>query len=400
MRKLFILRGAPASGKDTLIKTLGLERYAVSYDSIRRALCPVSATDSGHVRVCPHFINTTVAQVAREAVEFRMRLGDTVILNNTNVKAKNTRSFRDLARMYDYSVVDVNVQGAVSLEELLVRNSRRGIDQVPESVIRDMWVLGAKTIPGELAGVTRRTFLEKVGHTRHERVTVFGDVHSCSHALEEAMLDHANSDWVFSGDLFDRGPDPVKVFQLLSETKHPYVLVEGNHETNLRAVVNGYAPNTHYAVTRKTWDELQKHGVTVADIHRVILDRLVPATSFSTGSTSVLVTHGGINCDGVEKYGDDLYLTEPVRYYTQGVSKRDDVSINRSTYSDFMGNVEPVLDVQIFGHRSGTEGVREEVIQPERNLYGLDSAVERGGHLTTATVEGDTVTIDTYKEEQ
>ena len=44
MRKMFILKGAPASGKSTLMKNLGLTDLAVGYDDARKLYSPVLST--------------------------------------------------------------------------------------------------------------------------------------------------------------------------------------------------------------------------------------------------------------------------------------------------------------------------------------------------------------------
>ncbi len=67
--------------------------------------------------------------------------------------------------------------------------------------------------------------------TAMTRTLFIGDVHGCSHELQE-LLDTARPDRVLlTGDLFTRGPDPVGVWELVQAWNATTVL--GNHEARM-----------------------------------------------------------------------------------------------------------------------------------------------------------------------
>ena len=73
------------------------------------------------------------------------------------------------------------------------------------------------------------------------RTIIIGDVHGCNNTLQSLLLkikpEVGNDRLVFLGDLFDRGPDSLQVFQsvkkLAEDYKQDFILLRGNHEDYL-----------------------------------------------------------------------------------------------------------------------------------------------------------------------
>ena len=80
-----------------------------------------------------------------------------------------------------------------------------------------------------------------------DRIIAIGDIHGCAVALRVLLeaIDVVESDTIVSlGDLVDRGPDSKAAIDQLLELRSrcKLVLVEGNHEEMMLAVVRGGKP--------------------------------------------------------------------------------------------------------------------------------------------------------------
>ena len=72
---------------------------------------------------------------------------------------------------------------------------------------------------------------------KYEKIKVVGDIHSCGTVLEKFLEDFLEDTlYVFCGDYFDRGIEPVKTWNIIKElVKKPnIVMIEGNHEKWVR----------------------------------------------------------------------------------------------------------------------------------------------------------------------
>jgi predicted kinase len=126
MTTCLILRGVPGCGKSTIAAETGYE--IVSRDSIRLKHLGGEEifSDEG-----------LVTAVQNTLIDYHLRVGTDVVVDNTNVEWKYVRNIAGIALLagarVKIQVVDV------PLEEALRRNARRGMlggREVPEEVIR------------------------------------------------------------------------------------------------------------------------------------------------------------------------------------------------------------------------------------------------------------------------
>ena len=138
MRNLFILRGAPASGKSTWIKENNLEPYTLSTDEIR-LMYQSPVTDIEGNRCISQNHDTAVWRLLFDLLEQRMSRGEFVIVDATHYKSSLISRYKDLVSKYRYRVNVVDFSD-VSEEECLKRNSNRDeFKRVPEEVIKKMY---------------------------------------------------------------------------------------------------------------------------------------------------------------------------------------------------------------------------------------------------------------------
>ena len=246
MRTLFILRGAPASGKSTWIKENDLEPYTLSTDNLRLMYQSPVTNDDGTVGISQNN-DTAVWKLLMELLERRMEQGEFIIIDATHYKSSLISKYKDLVSKYRYRVYVVDFSN-ISEEELIKRNAQRGFRTVPEDVIKKMVVAlkddsevkkSYKIITPDEAAKMTISALHPFDANQYERVVIFGDIHGCYDPLKEYFDKNPFNEkynYIFCGDYLDRGLQNKEVLQFLIELKEKpnCVFLEGNHEKWLR----------------------------------------------------------------------------------------------------------------------------------------------------------------------
>ena len=116
MRNLFILRGAPGSGKSTWIKENELEPYTISTDGLRLMYQSPVTTIEGD-RAISQNNDKQVWDLLMELLERRMENGELVVIDATHYKSSRINIYKDLVSKYRYRVYVVDFSN-VSEEEL------------------------------------------------------------------------------------------------------------------------------------------------------------------------------------------------------------------------------------------------------------------------------------------
>ncbi|MDO4912579.1 MAG: AAA family ATPase [Lactobacillus sp.] len=144
MRKLFILRGAPGSGKSSFIARHHLLPYAIGRDTLRLLLADLTVfydEDTDKLRqVAPRFVTDEMEALLAKLVEQKMSRGETVIVDGTHVAFDAIMQYKPLAERYRYEVFVIDLMFRNSLEGLLKRNEiRMQYDWVKPEVIKAMY---------------------------------------------------------------------------------------------------------------------------------------------------------------------------------------------------------------------------------------------------------------------
>lgn len=246
MRYLFVLRGAPASGKSTWIKENELEPYTISTDGLRLMYQSPVTTVEGD-RAISQNNDKQVWDLLMELLERRMENGELVVIDATHYKSSLINRYKDLVSKYRYRVYVVDFSN-VSEEELKRRNATRGFRKVPDEVIEKMVVALADTnevkksykiVSPEEAITLVNSPLEPFDANEYEKVVIFGDIHGCYDPLKEYFDKNPfneNYNYIFCGDYTDRGLQNKEVLEFLISLKDKKncVFLEGNHEKWLR----------------------------------------------------------------------------------------------------------------------------------------------------------------------
>ena len=118
-RLLILMRGAPGSGKSTLIKDSGLSNYAISLDELRRLL---AAEESCQL---PTSVNKEAYALLHSILQTRVQKGKLIILDAVNASVDHIKGSIELAENYGYNVVYFQMQ--TSLEQCLENNLCRPV---------------------------------------------------------------------------------------------------------------------------------------------------------------------------------------------------------------------------------------------------------------------------------
>ncbi|WEV70540.1 AAA family ATPase [Lactobacillus sp. ESL0785] len=145
MRKIFLLRGAPGSGKSSFIARHHLQPYTISRDQIRLLLANLTyyyeeETDYLH-QVIPRYANEQTERLVDYLVEEKMKRGETVIVDSTHVVSESIEHYKLWVDRYRYELFVVDLMYHKNLHNLLNRNEvRRQYDWVKPDVVREMYL--------------------------------------------------------------------------------------------------------------------------------------------------------------------------------------------------------------------------------------------------------------------
>lgn len=247
MRTLFLLRGAPGSGKSTWVKENELDSYTISTDTLRLMYqSPVTNIDG--TRAISQNHDTEVWKMVLDLMERRMDNGELVIIDATHYKSSLINKYKDLVSKYRYRVYVVDFTN-VDEEELKRRNKNRGFRNVPDDVIEKMCVALKDDSevkksyniisPQEAANLINSPLEPYIMPSDIEKVVIFGDIHGCYEPLKEYFDKNPfseNVNYIFTGDYLDRGIQNKEVLEFLISLKDykNVIFLEGNHEKWLR----------------------------------------------------------------------------------------------------------------------------------------------------------------------
>lgn len=204
-----------------------------------------------------------------------------------------------------------------------------------------------------------------------KKIIVFGDIHGCYKAVEQAVLLSQANDFqaVFLGDYVDRGFDSVKTLKILMTAKKnnpDWIFLRGNHDQMLldlierKAVRNGIASLSNgskfsYAETTLTQENLENESIDFKENVQEFLKSL----------------------NNYYENENFIFVHNPLR--------DDSVSVAEKTLDELIWNysLEPIWNGKIFIHGHAL------VTSPTKTNRGININTEcgYGGYLTGLLVE-------------
>jgi len=383
MRVLLLLRAAPGAGKSTYIQEHDLKQYALSADEIRLQLqAPVLGVDGQEVI----HVNKEkeVWSLLFQMLEKRMSRGDFTVIDATNSKTSEMARYKELADKYRYRIYIIDMTD-LPIEECKRRNKLRPIfKQVPDIAIDKMYArFVTQKIPSGLT-VLKPDELHKILYrpmdlSEYKKIHFLSDIHGCNTVLQEYLKDGLKDDecYIFLGDYIDRGIENVEVLQfLLSIYQRPNViLLEGNHEENLRKFSSNIDDYTKY-FKEHTLHELNKavgEGELKKSELRQFCRRLGQICYFTYEDKTVFCCHGGVS--GLKK--NPIFISS--EQLIRGVGKYEEYS---KVATSFINNTDNDV-YQVSGHRN----IEELPVRVNERCFNLEGAVEKGGYLRVLTLD-------------
>ena len=383
MRKLFLLRGAMASGKSTFVRDNNLEVYTLSTDKIRLMYNSPELSISYSEEI-PQFNNRKVWELLFSILEERMRKGELTVIDAMHVYADDLTLYKKLAEKYRYRLYIIDFTD-ISYDELLNRNNNREeMKKVSEASIKRIYkALQKEKIsksfkiikPSEFYNVIN-TFPRNVDS--YDKVHIIGDVHACYNSLKEYFLNNYNDNnlYIFTGDYFDRGLNNIDVFNFIKENneKKNFIFLIGNHEDRLYK----YACDDEYKLDYdmiKTLEEIEGK-ISKSEI-RGLIKGFSQIANIEYRGKQYLITHGGI----------PYYPSKALDFYSSNTfiygSDKYDVDIDK-IYNDYMIFQDKKV-YQIHGHRNYYNIKYNEYDYS----YNLDGNIENGGYLRVIILNND-----------
>lgn len=407
MKELVLVRGLPCSGKSTIIENNRLEDFAISKDKVRLLLAS-TITDADKITSIAPINEKTVHSIMLEILEERMKNGIFTIIEGIFEKSSSYADYMKLAKKYGYKIYEYNCN--VPLSTLLARQEKRTDKFIPADVIvkkylaypeklNDPNITNINDYDCKNAYTFNTCGLSEFVKTHcpilkgYTGVIVVGDIHSCANVLQRFLDNNFREDYlfVFLGDYFDRGLEPVRTWHILKElsTKPNVVMLMGNHEKHLLHYINDEPISS--TIAQKTYDELEKAGITKDEL-RNFYTNLREYYMFRIFNKCYLCTHAG-----VEHFTHKIKLLSNDAL-TRNNGNRDmdidavysqNASLGKCTYIDDGYNKHDVI--QIHGHVKTPTG------NTSGYSYNLEESVEFGGRLMFARIKPDKVVIDGYK---
>ena len=379
MRTLLLLRGIQASGKSTWIKENNLEPYTLSADNIRLNIANPVLLEDGSYEISQKY-NKVTWELLYKYLEMRMQNGDFTIIDATHSDLKLLNKYKDLANTYKYTMYCLEFD--VPLEEALKRNKERdNYKYVPERVIERTYetIKNNEKFPSALKkieSIDEIINFYTADVNQYEKVVIIGDIHSCAEPLKEVLKDfNEETLYIFVGDYFDRGIQPVETFNIMLDLleKPNVILIEGNHEEkSMKKFIYDEEKYTKSFEETTLLPLLKEYDVDyVRASLKKIYKKLRQCFAFEFRGKKFLCTHGGLplvpNLTLVSAkemiHGVGKYETEIGEIYSENYKK--------GLCQGF---------IQVHGHRGVNDG---------QFSYCLEDRVEFGGELKVLTIDNE-----------
>ncbi|PHH95996.1 metallophosphoesterase [Fusobacterium nucleatum] len=377
MRTLLLLRGIQASGKSTWIKENNLEAYTLSADNIRLNIANPVLLEDGSYEISQKY-NKVTWELLYNYLEMRMQNGDFTIIDATHSDLKLLNKYKDLANTYKYTMYCLEFD--IPLEEALKRNKERdNYKYVPERVIERTYetIKNNEKLPSGLKkinSIDEMINFYTADINEYKKVVIIGDIHSCAEPLKEVLKDfNEETLYVFVGDYFDRGIQPVGTFNIILDLleKPNVILIEGNHEEkSMKKFIYDEEKYTKSFEETTLLPLLKEYDIDyVRASLKKIYKKLRQCFAFEFRGKKFLCTHGGLPLVPKLTLVSTKEMIHGVGRYETEIGEIYSENYKKGLCQDF---------IQVHGHRGINDG---------EYSYCLEARVEFGGELKILTID-------------
>lgn len=301
MRKLFLLQGAPGSGKSTFIEQHRLGPWTISSDTLRLLFRSPELHSNGHLTIsCSE--DREVWRSLHTMVATRLSKGDLTIVDATHTRPSEINAYHDVAMREGYETFLVTWRDQ-PLGDVLAKNAARDrLRWVPEPAVREAYArVNNCLIPDWVKVITPAEFSRAIcdpaiDASAYERIHVLGALRGHADALESYFANGLVPDelYVFVGDNFLGGNAAAHVFlRLLEWSQLPNVRIcQARSDRYLDAWSKG-AKDESTRFDTLTGSQLSAAGISSIQARR-LLGSLSDAVLIHWQGRRVLITHAGL----------------------------------------------------------------------------------------------------------
>ena len=389
---LVVLIGASGSGKSTFAATHFLSTEVISSDHCR-GLVSDDETDQS--------ASADAFDLVRTIAEKRLKRRKLAVIDATNVRAADRKSWVEVARRWHALPVAIVIEPGIDIciernksrpdrqfggqvVQRMVAEIRKGLRGLQREGFRQIWQLSTPESV-EAATVTRQP-LWTDKRTDAGPFDIIGDVHGCADELEKLLRELGYSvTWnearqvivvpppgrkaVFVGDLGDRGPrtpDVLRIAMHMEETGSAYV-IQGNHDRKLFRWLDGRNVTVSHGLQQSIDQLLSEDDVFRARV-KTFLDGLRSHAWLDGGKLAV--AHAGLKEEMIGR-GSGAVREFALFGETTGEMDEFGLPVRRDWAADYRGTTSV-----IYGHVATSE------VQWVNNTLCIDTGCVYGGKLT------------------
>lgn len=339
MRKLLLMLGAPASGKDYWVKQHNLEQYTITPDVLRQQFTTpkYTITTTGQVNKSISLsADYAVWQAVSSSVHEHLTHGEFAVVNATHLFKGAFAAYNRDRKAYHYKVYVVDTMAqwfrkcdndpAKVIDALTMNDqSREPIKRVGRQVIEKyvnrylsrLRSDGTLNIPdgthyidaADEDAIQNLLGWQTTDMSKFKRIKVIGDIHGDYDALRKVFADHQSGDaYIFVGDYLDRGTKSPEVFKYITQDLggNNLFFIKGNHETGWEQYAVDDQPSGQFA-----YDSLPKLKAIYDDkklkhIINKFRKNWLDYVKFDFNGQTFFVSHAGIEPFMVDLPGEML----------------------------------------------------------------------------------------------
>lgn len=376
--KFLVTVGLQGSGKSTFLRETGLDKIAVSPDSLREIFFPPTLESDGELSINNEMNDVVFGILFHRIIPSRLETGAPFILDATSLRNEDLQAYKEVADKYAYDLEIIDFGLEDSIDFYIKRNENRTpYKKVPLSSLEKSYAARAAL---DLSDYTVKTPEEVKAYfaqnandllrdvSDYEKIYFIGDIQGCYSAFDKFNKNHDDKKalYVFVGDYIDRGVENGEALKFVQDNigKENFIFLKGNHEENLYRYFMDLELRDKGFV-EKTLPQLLDAGFTKESLKSLYHD-LDEVVYLKYGKAKILVNHGGLG--SVPK--EPMFLSKNINNYGFGSYEYDIDSL-------FSENEKGNTWVQIHGHRNA-KGLN--IIASDKS-FNLEGEVEFGEQL-------------------